>query len=172
MSAGRHPMDLPQDLKLGRAGKNGEGMKKYCNAAALFFLFICVPACSCRGDKKMNKVCFKGRCVNVEIVEKQEDLRQGLQFRKFLEHDAGMFFILHESKRHSFWMKDTLIPLDIIWIDKEQKVVHISADTPPCKKGPCPIFTPLTPASYVLEVNAGYAAVLGAQAGDVVEFRK
>ncbi|MFX8331595.1 DUF192 domain-containing protein, partial [Acinetobacter baumannii] len=56
-----------------------------------------------------------------------------------------------------YWMKDTEIPLDIIWINAQQKIIDIAANTPPCEHDPCQIYTAPSPAQYVLEVNAGFA---------------
>lgn len=68
-----------------------------------------------------------------------------------------MVFVFDTPAIHSFWMKNTLIPLDIVWIDEKHTVVHI-VTAQPCKTKSCPIYTPETSAKYVLEVNAGMAA--------------
>ena len=68
-------------------------------------------------------------------------------------------------------MKDTLIPLDMIWMDSERRIVHIEHNVPPCAADPCPRYPPSGPALYVLEINAGFAAKLGLKVGDTMEFR-
>ena len=65
------------------------------------------------------------KCINVEVVQKEEELHRGLQFRKSLDLDGGMLFIFQKSGPYAFWMKDTLIPLDIIWMDDARRIVHI-----------------------------------------------
>ncbi|OGX38475.1 MAG: hypothetical protein A3G91_04245 [Omnitrophica WOR_2 bacterium RIFCSPLOWO2_12_FULL_50_9] len=121
--------------------------------------------------RAVNQVCFQGQCIAVEVVQKEEELRRGLQFRSFLESDAGMLFIFAANWKHSFWMKDTLIPLDIIWMDYARRVVHIERSVPPCPGEPCPTYTPLYDALYVLEINAGQARALGLRIGDQAEFK-
>ena len=78
----------------------------------------------------------------------------------------AMIFVFPESGVHPFWMKNTLVPLDIIWMDDAKTVVHIQADTPPCKADPCPSYGPMRKASTVLEVRAGTAAAEGLKVGD------
>ncbi len=117
-----------------------------------------------------DQVCFQNRCIDVEVVREKEEMRRGLQFRQSLGAHSGMLFVFPQSRRHAFWMKDTRIPLDMIWMDYTRRIVHIERDVPPCKEDPCPSYTPSQEALYVLEVNAGYTAVLGLKAGDQAEF--
>jgi uncharacterized membrane protein (UPF0127 family) len=67
-----------------------------------------------------------------------------------------MLFVFETSDIYNFWMKNTLIPLDILRIDKRLRVVRILT-AQPCKENPCTIYTPEIPAKYVLEINAGLA---------------
>ena len=118
-----------------------------------------------------DQVCFRDQCINVEVVLKDEERSRGLMFRESLAVDSGMLFIFEKSWPYAFWMKDTLIPLDMIWLDEARKIVHIEKDVPPCTADPCPRYVPAGDALYVLEVNAGYAAKLGLQLGDTAEFQ-
>ena len=119
-----------------------------------------------------DQVCFsRGGCVQVEVVQKQKELTRGLQFREFLGSNAGMLFIFSVSARHSFWMKDTKIPLDMIWMDYARRVVTIKKKVPPCQEDPCPVYTPDQAAMYVLEVNSGYSDTLGLQVGDQAMYK-
>ena len=122
--------------------------------------------------QSQDQVCFAQKCINVEVVQKEEELHRGLQFRKSLDLDSGMLFIFQKSGPYAFWMKDTLIPLDMIWMDDTRKIVHIEHNVPPCAADPCPRYTPTAEALYVLEVNAGYAATLGLQLNDQAEFKR
>lgn len=136
----------------------------------LFFFLMCFSM-GCRfiggaGDQ----VCFRQHCYHVEIADDDMERMRGLQNRTTLFPDAGMLFIFPESERHAFWMKDTLIPLDMIWLDSSRKVVHIESNVPPCRKDPCPTYTPATAALYVLELNAGQAASRGITLGDKAEY--
>ena len=82
----------------------------------------------------------------------------------------GMLFVFSESRRQGFWMKDTRIPLDIIWMDDSRRVTFIAAGAPPCMMDSCPSYTPDKESLYVLEVNAGEAARSGIHPGDQARF--
>ncbi len=135
------------------------------------FAGILGTGCSRPAARAVNQVCFKDKCFDVEVVQRKEDLQRGLQLRKSLDPGGGMLFVFSQSRPHSFWMKDTLIPLDMIWMDYARKIVHIEHDVPPCAADPCPRYTPPHEALYVLEINAGYARKMGVQLGDTAEFR-
>ncbi len=137
---------------------------------AFLILLLVLPACSHQKAVPKNQVCFKDNCFNVEVVQKKEELHRGLQFRKSLDADHGMLFIFQKSGPYAFWMKDTLIPLDMIWMDYGRRVVHIEHDVPPCAADPCPRYPPGHEALYVLEINAGYAEKLELRLGDTAEF--
>ena len=125
---------------------------------------------SCQKDGQLkNKICFKKRCIDVEVMQTHEQHMRGMQFRKNLDRNSGMLFVFEHSYRASFWMKDTWIPLDIIWINQSKKIVHIVRKASPCTTTPCPTYTPPEEARYVLEVNAGYADTLGLRVGDFIK---
>ena len=124
-----------------------------------------------RSQSAINQVCFKKHCFDVEIVQNDAERMKGLQFRKSLSPNHGMLFIFPESKPHSFWMKDTLISLDMIWMDDTRRVVHIEHNVPPCQQDPCSGYSPQQDAMYVLEINAGEAQALGLKNGDRLDFR-
>ncbi|MBI5149637.1 MAG: DUF192 domain-containing protein [Candidatus Omnitrophica bacterium] len=104
-------------------------------------------------------------------MQKEEELHRGLQFRRSLDPGSGMLFVFQKSEPYTFWMKDTLIPLDMIWIDSGRRIVHVEHNVPPCVADPCPRYPPGHEALYVLEINAGYAVRLGLQLGETAEFR-
>ena len=79
---------------------------------------------------------------------------------------AQELFIFPNEAPRSFWMKNTRIPLDIMYFDKELEMVSISADTPPCRVTRCPTYPSKSSAMYVLELNAGMAKELGVGEGD------
>jgi uncharacterized membrane protein (UPF0127 family) len=102
----------------------------------------------------------------VEIADTQEKQALGLMFRDSMPADEGMLFIFPNEALRSFWMKNTRIPLDIMYFDKDLRLVSISADTPPCRVSRCPSYPSTGPAKYVLELNAGTASELGVTVGD------
>ena len=98
---------------------------------------------------------------------------RGLGGRESMADDRGMLFVFGRSERHSFWMKDTLIPIDIIWISAEGRVVEVQTAQPEpgVPDEQLKRYYPNDPALYVLEVRAGLAAEKGVQAGDATEIQ-
>lgn len=100
----------------------------------------------------------------VEIADEPEERRIGLMHRSSLEEGTGMLFLFDEPQALSFWMKETLIPLDILFFD-ERGIFVSRATMQPCDSDPCPTFQPEYPASAALEVNADDPAVRGVGRG-------
>ena len=92
-------------------------------------------------------------------------------FRKSLDYNKGMLFVFENVSEHNFWMKNTLIPLDIIWIDENNKVVFIKENAQPCKGGLCESIRSGKKAKYVLEINTGICSSLGLEAGDFIDIK-
>lgn len=134
-------------------------------------ILAAVPALGFEARARTDQVCFEDHCFDVEVVTKPVDMAKGLQLRRALPQDAGMLFVFPQMGRHSFWMKDTLIPLDIIWLDHAHRVVYIHRDTPPCTQDPCAVYTPPAEALYVLELNAHRARDLNIQEGNLLGFK-
>lgn len=105
--------------------------------------------------------------VDVEIAQTPEDRQKGLMGRESLPEDAGMMFVYFEPTTASFWMKDTLIPLSVAFIDEEQTIVEI-IDMEPCTKDPCPSYSPKSGYTAALEVNMGAFEEWGIGEGDTV----
>lgn len=110
-----------------------------------------------------------GQRYYVEIADDDDERARGLMYRDELGANEGMLFIFRESVPRSFWMLNTRIPLDIVYIDSEFEIVGWSLDTPPCRTRRCPGYPSGAPARYVLEVNAGEMARLGVEIGDPVQ---
>lgn len=111
-----------------------------------------------------------GYAVHVELATDDQTRALGLMFRDQLRPNSGMLFLFPEAAPHSFWMKNTLIPLDMIFIDQSGRVVQIEHDVPPCKADPCPGYPPSGAMSkYVLEVAAGVARQHRLEAGSVLK---
>ena len=102
----------------------------------------------------------------VEVATTPAQWERGLMFRTHMADDQGMLFVYKDVQTRYFWMKNTLIPLDIIFFDAHKRLINVSADTPPCKADPCPTYASTAPAEYVLELNAGMAAKLGLKPSD------
>jgi len=118
------------------------------------------------------QVCFGDVCVAVEIADTEEERAQGLMFRSHLPEGQGMFFVFPESAFWSFWMKDTYIPLDILWLNKKGEVVEVIREAPPAAGQLSPArFGGTVPARYVLEVPAGFAERHGVKEGSRARFK-
>jgi uncharacterized membrane protein (UPF0127 family) len=111
-----------------------------------------------------------GFTVAVEIAATPELRAQGLMYRDHLEPARGMLFFFPDDGVYDFWMKNTMIPLDMVWIDAGRTIVHIKSDVPPCRVDPCPSYDPGVEARYILEVAGGEAARRGFRVGDVLRF--
>ena len=105
--------------------------------------------------------------VAVEVVRSEAEQARGLMFREKLGPDEGMLFVFHESTDHAFWMKNTLLPLDMIFIDERREVAGIVERATPLSTEPRSVGRP---SRFVLEVNGGFAAAHGVRMGDRVRF--
>ena len=105
--------------------------------------------------------------VNVEIADTPGTREQGLMYRDSLPEDSGMLFFMPEEKEQIFWMKDTRIPLDIIFIFSDWKIAGIAENTKTYSTDPITINKP---SKYVLEVNAGFCKKYGIQSGDKIVY--
>lgn len=103
--------------------------------------------------------------VRLEVMRTPEELARGLMFRKSLGQDEGMLFVFAESEDHSFWMKNTLIPLDMIFVDARGTVVGIVERAEPLTTT---ARTVGAPSRFVVEVNGGWCAAHGVSRGDRV----
>lgn len=129
----------------------------------LITVFLVLPS----SVREKGTVCFRSDCINVEIAKAKDAQEKGLMNRTGLDENAGMLFVFDHAGLHPFWMKNTLIPLDIIWLDQNGKVVYIEMNAQPCETAPCKLYTPPIHASTILEVNAWYAKHHNIAIGDV-----
>ncbi|MFH0832785.1 MAG: DUF192 domain-containing protein [Candidatus Aenigmatarchaeota archaeon] len=116
-------------------------------------------------NKSVAIVHFSNNSVNAEIADTPAERTQGLMFRKSLDEDNGMLFIFESNGYYSFWMKNTYIPLDIIWINNNH-VIHIEHAIP-CNDS-CISYYPNSSARYVLEVNGGFTDRYNIRIGDTI----
>ncbi|WNJ19227.1 DUF192 domain-containing protein [Pontibacter sp. G13] len=107
--------------------------------------------------------------IAIEIADNEQETTQGLMYRKFMEEDQGMLFLFDSMEPRSFWMKNTHISLDIIYVDEYYRIVSIAKQTTPYSEISIPSEAP---AQYVVEVNAGYCDRHGIQKGDRVQFNR
>jgi len=104
----------------------------------------------------------------IEIAKTEREVMDGLKNREQMDPDHGMLFIFEHLDYHSFWMQDTYLSLDMIFINHENEVVHIEENTTPFSEDP--IF-PSRPNLYVLEVLAGTVQRLNIKESDIVKWQ-
>ena len=135
----------------------------------LLILVLIIDGCFPVDNVVVKKVCFEEKCFYAEIADSDFERESGLMNRTFLDKNKGMFFIFEEEEYHLFWMKNTLIPLDIIWLDKDQKVVFIKENAELCQV--CTPIIPTVKSKYVLEINAGLSRELNINLGDSIKIK-
>jgi hypothetical protein len=113
------------------------------------------------------KAILAGKVIELEVAGTPEQQAMGLMYRRSLADNRGMLFTFNPPQTVSFWMKNTLIPLDMVFI-QAGKIKAIAANVPPCKNDPCPTYGPDVPVDRVIELRAGRAAELGLKEGDLV----
>ena len=108
----------------------------------------------------------KGRSTfKVEVAGDHDSQEKGLMFRKTMAADAGMLFDFHQDSMTTFWMKNTVLPLDIIFIRRDGTISSIAGNAVPFSESPIPSSEPIR---AVLEINGGRAKALGIEPGDKV----
>ena len=124
---------------------------------------------ACQAEPKVTIATKDGRNVSfvVEIADTPSKREMGLQYRRDLAADRGMIFLFPTQSQQSFWMKNTPLPLDMIFINRERKIVGIVEQTVPFSLDPRSV---TAPSQFVLEINGGLAKRHGIKAGDAVGF--
>lgn len=117
--------------------------------------------------KKANDSIIKK--MDIEIADDDYQTQTGLMYRDNLDQDQGMLFVFPEADLHSFYMKNTKIALDIIYIDADKKIVSFQKNAQPFSETSLPSNVP---AKYVLEINAGLADKWQLEVGDKIEYSK
>lgn len=113
-----------------------------------------------------------GTKLSAEVMLFEADMARGMMFRDSLPADQGMLFVHTAPGRYAYWMYQVRIPLDIVWMSPEHRIVEISANTPPCRTraSDCPRYGGNVPAQYVLELAGGMAAKYGLREGQSIAF--
>ena len=132
---------------------------------SLLLLVFALPACSALQSKPWVEI--KGQRFTIEVADSFAERERGLMFRDSLEKDNGMLFIHDTEEPQAYWMKNTKIPLDILYFSKDRKLVSAQERVPPCSAGDrCPPYASEGAALYVLELNAGSVELFKIKAGD------
>jgi uncharacterized membrane protein (UPF0127 family) len=140
--------------------------------ATLGFAWLCAlalagGACRASGPTATIHTARGGSAtVSLEIADTPASQQRGLMYRRELPEDHGMLFVFPAETMHDFWMKNTVIPLDMIFIAADLKIAGIHADATPLSTEPVGVGKP---SQFVLEVPGGWAVRHGVAAGDRVE---
>ncbi len=142
-------------------------------AALVIFIFFMAP--SAFGDVLFKPASLKIETksgpvlLNVEVADTDAKREQGLMFRRSLSDDHGMIFLFDSEHEITMWMKNTYIPLDMVFIGNDWRIRHIASDAEPFSTD---VISSMRPASRVLEIGAGQAKKLGVSVGDSVLLQK
>jgi uncharacterized membrane protein (UPF0127 family) len=135
-----------------------------CSAAGVF-------STGCSSATPTEQVTVGGKSFDVEIADDFNERARGLMFRERMLPGHGMLFVHEREEPLAYWMKNTKIPLDILYFDASRRLVSIQKGVPPCSAGDrCPNYPSTGPAKYVLELNAGEGEALGLAAGTEITF--
>lgn len=148
-----------------------QNYKALIAAAALLLL----PLTACSADDEAQHLAVEPLIVHtakgnvmfqVEVARSPEELERGLMYRKELPANKGMLFIFGEQRDAAFWMENTLIPLDMLFIKEDGKIVTIHSMAQPLDRTPIPSGEPV---KAVLEIFGGESAKQGIKAGDTID---
>ncbi len=157
-----------------RAGLRTSLIRRSLAAAMTLFFFSAVFALAAGAARQKIVFMPSGATVLAEYAETPAEREQGLMFRTSLGEREGMLFFFEESTRQTFWMYHTRIPLTVIFVDDNSKIVDIQDMTPCLAEDPdlCPLYTSKVKARRAIEVNRGFAAKFGVKVGDRVVMGK
>jgi uncharacterized membrane protein (UPF0127 family) len=156
---------------------NGRPVHRIARRAVVAALLVLLQApagpAQPAGDGSIAVTMPQGAVILAELADTVEERARGLMFRPSLEKNRGMLFTFAEPQQWSFWMKNTRIPLDIIWMDGKKKIVHIERRVPTCSRTDdgCPQYQPNENSLYVLELAAGSAEALKLERGATLRFQ-
>jgi len=144
-------------------------MRRECVCVLLLGFAMLQSVTACGAEPRVKIATQQGRTIafDVEIADSPAKRELGLQYRRDLASDRGMIFLFPSQSEQTFWMKNTPIPLDIIFIDRELKIVGIVEQSVPFSLDPRSVGRP---SQYVLEINGGLAKRNGIRPGDSVTF--
>ena len=135
----------------------------------IFVFLVMIASCKSENAVFIDNVNEKIK-VNVEIADSPEERAAGLMFRESLGENSGMLFIFDDEKTRSFWMKNTLIPLDMVFISEDLEIIDIKYAVP-CREDPCISYVSKEPAEYVLEVNENFTIRNDIAIGNTINLR-
>jgi uncharacterized membrane protein (UPF0127 family) len=133
----------------------------------IFFLLLSLAGLLA-GANRFITIYIQDKPFLAEIADTPEKHSKGLMFRQSIRDDYGMLFVFGGEDYRSFWMKNTLIALDIIFLNRAGQIVDMFMSVPPCLGDPCPSYPSKFPASFVLELKGGMAKKMKLKIGDKI----
>jgi len=155
---------IPKLIAIFRSEDSEAGTVSSISAPAPSGVVSNEPAFKKEGELTFPKIQKK---ISIEIADNDAETTQGLMYRKSMPDTCGMLFVFPDSQERSFWMKNTFIPLDLLFINSNKEVITIQPNRPPFSEETIPSYKP---AQYVLEVNAGFCQRNGIKQGDKISF--
>jgi len=143
-----------EDVKIDTANQKDAEKTKFTKMGEVFF------------HDSLKKIISK---IDVEIAETEETRNLGLMFREAMKEEQGMLFIFPDEELQGFYMRNTIIPLDILFINSKKQIVKIHKRTEPLSEKTLPS---RLPSKYVVEVNAGYTDKFGIKEGYYIDWRR
>lgn len=137
---------------------------------------ICLIACGEKQDSyEVNTIPLtlpNGQTIRVEVMIRDQDMMKGMMFRNEMRRGHGMLFFHPRAAITPYWMFQVRIPLDIVWLDADHRVVEMMENVPPCttKASQCPTYGGKVPSLYALELAGGAAQKYGLHLGESVAF--
>ena len=145
-------------------------MKKKLRYYVCFYFTVVLVCSLLYSEIKMIPLHIGEVKFTVEIADTHEKQLRGLMYRKSIPDDYGMLFVYNDEQIRGFWMKNTLVHLDLIFLDKNKQVVDIILNIPPCEADPCETYASDNKAQYVIELRGNRAKELNIKVGDTVFF--
>ena len=128
-------------------------------------LVVIISACKITEGPSVK---IKGKTFSVEVANTEDQRRLGLMYRKTLPDKSGMLFVYPNNRQLSVWMKNVLIPLDVLFLNNDGIVID-KVTLEPCKNSPCEAFNSQSTGLYFLELKKGKIEELNISVGDKVE---
>ena len=141
--------------------------RRIASAMALLVMVFLASACQAQPSVTIRTKGGRERSFQVEIADTPSKRELGLQYRRELAADRGMIFLFPEESQQTFWMKNTPIPLDMIFVSRDRKIVGIVEQAAPFTLDPRSVNGE---SQYVLEINGGLSKKYGFGPGDSVRF--
>lgn len=154
-------------------------MKKFSTRQKVFIIAVILLTCSIGSifllrnkhfEEYRELVTIKKVTFEVQLATTDSERAEGLMNVESMPEDEGMLFVYDKENYRSFWMKNTLIPLDMIFIDDAYHIVDIFHNAKPCPKEPCQTYRSAKRTKYILEINGGLSNKYKFKMGDIVEF--